>query len=92
MKEQVKEVYKIEIESDGKLKLYEHSYTKEKLYLCPFNPNKFCGTWCIHFGKVHRELGSYDYYCEDYDQNYILKLTCGCGIIIKANECEDNEE
>ena len=92
MKEQVKEVYKIEIESDGTLKLYDHSYTKEKLYVCPFNPNKFCGTWCIHFGKVNNEIGGYDYYIEDYYENYILKLTCGCGIIIKASECEDNED
>ena len=92
MKPQIKEVYKIEIDTEGNLKVYEHAYTIDKTYTCPFNSNKTCGTWCIHFGKVNSKLGAYDYYNHDYDQNYVLKLTCGCGIVIKSMEYENNED
>ena len=86
-KEQIKEVRKIEINKKGSLILQKTILDDEgKPCQCPFQSHEYreCGNWCIHFGEVKQEIGNYDYYNEDYDSYYALRLTCGCGITIKA--------
>ena len=90
MKENIKKVHRIEIDKNGTLTLQKYVYEdKSKTVPCPFNKEKLCGTWCIHFGDVTNEAGGYDYYTDDYDSYYQLKLSCGCGVIIKAPYCND---
>ena len=92
-KEQIKEVYKIKIDNKGILRTQQHSYQNEEKWQCPFQSYEYreCGKWCIHFGEVEQETGNYDYYNEDYDSYYALRLTCGCGITIKAMEYENEK-
>lgn len=93
MKPQIKEVYKIKIDNKGILRTQQHSYQKEEKWQCPFQSYEYreCGKWCIHFGDVTNEIRGYNYYTEDYDEEYVLKLSCGCGVIIKAMEYENEE-
>lgn len=85
MKENIKKVHRIEIDKNGTLLLQKYVYEDEyKTVSCPFNKEKLCGTWCIHFGDVEKKESE-----DSYGYEYNLRLSCGCGVIIKANWYDD---